>query len=85
MECGDDAFDEQVWLSARTILLQEAKVLEALQYDFEIPCIVQWGMPWFSAPTSVNNEFLTHGVIFEKIMRQSIWLPKVFSLCLSGA
>ena len=40
----DDALDEHVWLSEQTMSSQEAKVLEALQYDLEIPCIVQWRM-----------------------------------------
>ena len=38
----DDALDEHVWESEQTLSLQEAKVLEALQYDFQIPCIVLW-------------------------------------------
>ena len=54
----DDAFDEQVWVSEQTITLQEAKVLEALQYDFEVPCVVQWKILWFSAPTSFSNDLL---------------------------
>ena len=50
----------------QTISLQEAKVLEALQYDLETPCMVQWGMLWFSAPTSLNNELLNDGEILGK-------------------
>ena len=37
----DDALEEHVWVSELTISLQEAKVLEALQYDLANPCIVQ--------------------------------------------
>ena len=37
----DDALDDHVWVFEVTIALQEAKVLEALQYDIEIPCLVQ--------------------------------------------
>ena len=33
-----------VWVSKQTISLQEAKVLEVLQYDMEILCVVQWWM-----------------------------------------
>ena len=40
----DDAVDEHVWVSKQTISLQEAEVLEALQYDLEIPSTVQWGL-----------------------------------------
>ena len=37
----DDALDEHVWVSEQTLSLQKAKVLEALQYDLELPCMVQ--------------------------------------------
>ena len=30
------------------------------------PCIVQWRMLWFFAPTSFNNDLLNDGVILEK-------------------
>ena len=53
----DDALDEHVWVSEQTISLQKAKVLEALQYDLGITCSVQWEMLWFSAPTSLNNDY----------------------------
>ena len=38
----DDALDEHVWVSEQTFSSQEVVVLEALQYDLDIPCIVQW-------------------------------------------
>ena len=60
----DDALDEHVSVSEQTVSLQEASVLEALQYDLEIPCIVWWEMSWFSAPTSLNSELLNDGEIF---------------------
>ena len=43
--------------------LQVGTVLEALQCDIEIPCVVQWKMLWFSAPTSLNNDVLNDGEI----------------------
>ena len=61
-----DALDEHVWVSELTISCQEAKVVDALQYDLANPCIVQWGMLWLSAPTSLNNGLLNDGVILEK-------------------
>ena len=54
----DDALDDHVWVSELTIYFQEANVLEALQYDLANPCIVQWGVLWFSAPTNLNRRFL---------------------------
>ena len=61
---GDDALDEHVWVPEQTISLEEAKVLEALHYDREIPCKVQWEMLWISTSTSLNNELLNDGEIF---------------------
>ena len=51
----DDALDEHVWVSEQTKTLQ-VKVPDPLQYDLGIPCISQWGMLWFSAPTSLNKK-----------------------------
>ena len=81
----DDALDEHVWVSELTISLQEAKVLEALQYDLEIPRIVQWEMLWFTASTSLNNDLLHDGVILEKYNEAvNLFFFRVFSLCLAG-
>ena len=55
----------------QTISLQEARVLEALQDDLEIPCVVQCGMFWFSAPASLNDELLNDGVTDERHNRDS--------------
>ena len=62
----DDALDDHEWVSELTISCEEAKVLEAQQYDLANRCIVQWRMLWFSAPTCLNNRLLKHGVILEK-------------------
>ena len=56
--CVTTPLDAHVWVLEQTIPLQEAWVLEALQYYFEIRCTVQWWMLWFSAPTSPNKELL---------------------------
>ena len=53
--------------------LQEAQVLEPVNSDIEIPCVVQWGMLWFSAPTSLNNDLLNDGVILEKQTETINW------------
>ena len=62
----DDALYEHVWVSEHTISLQEAKVVEALQYDFEIPCTAQWGVLGFFARTSLHIELLNDGEILGK-------------------
>ena len=60
---NDDALDDHVWVSEMTIAQQVAKVLDALQCDIELPCVVQWRMLRFSAPTSLNNDLLNDGAI----------------------
>ena len=62
----DDALDDNVWVSELTISCHEAKVLEALQYDLANPCIVQWGMLWFSTPTNLSRRFLNDGVKYNE-------------------
>ena len=69
-DLGDDALDDHAWVSEQTTALQEAKVLESLPHDIEIPCVVRWRMLWFSAPTSLNNDLLNDGVILEKALRK---------------
>ena len=77
----DDALDEHVWVPEQTISLEEAKVLEALQYDREIPCQVQWEMLWFSTSTSLDNELLNDEEIFGKYCEASqLGVPECF-LC----
>ena len=80
----DDALDDHVWVSELTISCEAAKVLEALQYDLANPCIVQWGVLWFSASTDLNRSFGNNGVILETYNEGSIWLFRVLSLCPSG-
>ena len=61
----DDALEDRVWVHELTLSCQEAKVLEPLDYDIEVPCLVQWGMLW-SSPTSLNRSFFNSGTIVEK-------------------
>ena len=70
-----------------TITQQEAKVLEVLQYDLEIPYIVQWRMLLFSAPTSFSNDLLTVGkyetinLEFQSILRLPYFGMKTARTC----
>ena len=73
----DDALDDRVWVSEITIALQEANILEPLQYDLEIHCVVQWRLLRFSAPTSLNDDLLLN-------MRRSIGLSEVLLGCLTA-
>ena len=54
----------------------------ALRYLLANPCIVQWNMLWFSAPTNLNHGFLNTGVILEKY--NEVWLFVRRSPCLSA-
>ena len=54
-----------------------------LNYDIDVPCLVQWRSLWYSAPTSLNNDLLNGGVIFEKynnVISMAIKTPLTFSL-----
>ena len=48
--------DDHEWLSESTIAEQEVVVMSR-ELDFEIcfPCMVQWSIMWFSAPTRINQ------------------------------
>ena len=36
-------------------------ILEALNYGIDVPCPLQWGLLWFSAPTKLNRKFVNNG------------------------
>ena len=36
-------------------------ILEALHYDIEVPCPLQWSLIRFSAPTNLNRKFVNNG------------------------
>ena len=43
------------------ITLKENDILEALDYEIRVPCPLQWGLLWFSAPTNLNRKFVNNG------------------------
>ena len=43
----DDALEDHEWVSELNISIQETEVLVALNYDIEVPFVVQWRMLWF--------------------------------------
>ena len=49
----EDALEEHEWVSPLTIsLIEEEEVLLAeLDYEIDIPCVVQWRFLWFTAPS----------------------------------
>ena len=59
-----DVLDDHEWVSELSVAFRKRKVRKLWNYDFDIPCIVQCGMLWFSSPTSLNKDMLNDGVIF---------------------
>ena len=57
---NDDRNPEFSWM------VQETKILEALNNDVDVPCVVQGWMWWYSPPTSPNNDLLNDGVLLAK-------------------
>ena len=54
-------------VSESTIALQEEEVMgRELDYENSVPCVVQWCMQWFSAPTLLNQTIGNQGIKIEK-------------------
>ena len=53
--------EDDEWVSELTISMQENEVLVALNYDIDVPCVVQWRLLWFSSPTRLNQRFADNG------------------------
>ena len=50
------AFVDHEWVSSRAIFQQEDQILSmALDFKNDVPCVVQWSLLWFSAPTDLNR------------------------------
>ena len=57
---------EHEWVTEPNVLWKENDMLEALSYDIDVPCRLQWGILWFSAPSSLNRKFANKGTNVEK-------------------
>ena len=70
MECviwvTEDFVWEHEWVTERNVLWKENDILEALNYDIDIPCPFQWGLLWFSAPSSLDRKFVNNGTKIAK-------------------
>ena len=52
----DGTFVDHEWVSSRTIIQQVEAILSmALDFKIEVPCVVQWSLLWFPAPTNLNR------------------------------
>ena len=70
MECvswvTEDFVWEHEWVTEPNVLWKENDILEALNYDIDVPCPLQWRLLWFSAPSSLDRKFANHGTKIAK-------------------
>ena len=45
----EDFLWEHEWITETNVALKGNVILEALHYDIDVPCPLQWGLLWFSA------------------------------------
>ena len=66
--------------------MKENDTLEAQNYDVDVPCPIQWGLLWFSAPSNLNRKFVNNGTKvakFRKTVNNAIELT--FKMTFDGA
>ena len=70
------------WISEFSLVVQEHTILEALNYDTDVPCVVQWRMLWYSAPSSFNHDLLNDVLLAKhnKAINMAIEAPFSFPL-----
>ena len=52
----EEVLEEHEWVSMLTISSKEEEVLRELNYEIDVPCVVQWRFLWFTAPSRFNVE-----------------------------
>ena len=57
----EDSLWEHEWITETNATLKENLTLEALDWDIDVPCPLQWALLWFSAPTNLNRKFVNNG------------------------
>ena len=59
IECAswvtEDFLWEHEWVTEPNVLWKENDILKALNYDIDVPCPLQWGLVWFSAPVKPQS------------------------------
>ena len=58
---AEDFLWEHEWITETNATLKENVILEALNYDIDVPRPLQWGLLWFSAPTNLSRNFVNNG------------------------
>ena len=57
----EDSLWDHEWITETKVTMKENLILDALHYDIEVPCPLQWALRWFSAPTNLNRKFVKNG------------------------
>ena len=80
----EEACEGQEWVSDLTISIQEEEVLVDLDYELDVPCVVQWGLLWLSAPRG-SIKTLTPTVqtsrCTTRLQTWQLWPPSVLIFC----
>ena len=61
-------FDNDEWVFDESLSTQHVEEVMGMELDYEIgsPCVVQWCMLWFSAPTRLNRTWVQQGMNIAK-------------------
>ena len=57
----EDAFRDHEWVTELNVIRKENEILAALNYDLDVPCVIQWRLLWFSSLSRLNHTFLNNG------------------------
>ena len=60
--CEEIFKDEHEWVTQLTMSEWEDRILADLDCNMDIPCVVQWALLWFTAPSRSNLKYEDDGV-----------------------
>ena len=73
--CEDAFKEEHEWVTQCTISEQEDRILADLGYNFDDPCVIQWALLWFSAPSRsslYHEDNGTHIEVYHEVTNLAI-------------
>ena len=62
----EDALRDHELVTELSVILKEHEILAALNCDLDVPCVIQWGLLWFSSPSRLNQTFANNGTTSAK-------------------
>ena len=62
----EDALRDHECFTELDVTLKENEILMAFNYDLDEPCVIQWGLLWFSSPSRLNQRFANNGTQIAK-------------------